>query len=293
MRSPASAYEILGLAPGADRIAVEEAYRRLIKRYHPDRSGGDAKRAAEINQAYFELRREPHFDPQSASFEVEPRAAAKRQFRSRRARPPNRGGVRGSRWLPLVLALLAGWALIERERLAELMSHWADALAAVQSPVGASAGGGTVRLDTSAVDGPLEEAAISDSINQVLELAGRGDEHGLAQRSRECHRRLRSKPELEMLDRCAAFDDAAAVISDRMASSDRGTFSPSAVTARQMTAASLLSNDYLANERRLDRIRTMVELTIVPRPPPLPPVAPVEDEAPAAPAEAGRTPVEI
>ena len=291
MRSPASAYEALGLEPGADRTAVEEAYRRLIKRYHPDRSGGDARRAAEINQAYFELRRQQDLDPPVAYAEAQPRAAPARPFRSARARPPRRGRRRHRFW-PLMLLLLACWALIERQRLAEQVPRWIDTLSALQSPVLAS-GGGTVRLDTSAVDGPLEEGVISDSINQVLELADRGDEHGLAQRSRECHRRLRSKLELAMLDRCAAFDDAAAVISDRMNASDRGTFSPSAVTARQMTAAGLLSSDYLANERRLDRIRTMVELTIVPRPPPLPPVVPVEDEAPAAPVEAGPAPGEI
>ncbi len=50
MPGPASAYAVLELEPGADRAAIEEAYRRLIKRYHPDRSGGDAARAAEINR---------------------------------------------------------------------------------------------------------------------------------------------------------------------------------------------------------------------------------------------------
>ena len=48
-----------GFEPGADRAAIEQAYRELIKHYHPDRSGGDAARAAEINRAYFELRQPP------------------------------------------------------------------------------------------------------------------------------------------------------------------------------------------------------------------------------------------
>ena len=51
-----SAYDALGLEPGADSAAIERAYKRLIKRHHPDREGGDAKRAAEINSAYRELR---------------------------------------------------------------------------------------------------------------------------------------------------------------------------------------------------------------------------------------------
>jgi hypothetical protein len=43
-------------------------------------------------------------------------------------------------------------------------------------------------------------------------------------------------------------------------------FDASAMTARQMTAGSLLSRDYLAIERRLDRIRTVVQLTLRPAP---------------------------
>ena len=51
-----SAYAALGLEPGADNAAIDRAYRDLIKRHHPDRAGGDARRAAEIIQAYRELR---------------------------------------------------------------------------------------------------------------------------------------------------------------------------------------------------------------------------------------------
>lgn len=41
------------------RDASAYAYRKLIKLHHPDRSGGDAARAAEINRAYRELRGRP------------------------------------------------------------------------------------------------------------------------------------------------------------------------------------------------------------------------------------------
>src|SRR4029078_3085994 len=58
MPDDASAFAALGLEPGADSAAIEQAYRRLIKRHHPDREGGDARRAAEINRAYRELRAE-------------------------------------------------------------------------------------------------------------------------------------------------------------------------------------------------------------------------------------------
>src|SRR4051794_2773234 len=58
MADDASAFAALGLEPGADAAAIEQAYKRLIKQHHPDREGGDARRAAELNRAYRELRAE-------------------------------------------------------------------------------------------------------------------------------------------------------------------------------------------------------------------------------------------
>src|SRR4051794_11361263 len=52
----ASPFAILGLKAGADSSAIKRAYKDLLKRYYPDREGGDGKRAAEINRAYRELR---------------------------------------------------------------------------------------------------------------------------------------------------------------------------------------------------------------------------------------------
>jgi curved DNA-binding protein CbpA len=49
---------VLGLQPGASPAEVEEAYRRLAKRWHPDRGGGPdtAARMAAINVAHDLLR---------------------------------------------------------------------------------------------------------------------------------------------------------------------------------------------------------------------------------------------
>ena len=53
-------YRILGLRPGADIKRVKSAYRRLVKRFHPDVNAGDAgteQRVREINHAYQTLGR--------------------------------------------------------------------------------------------------------------------------------------------------------------------------------------------------------------------------------------------
>jgi hypothetical protein len=50
-------YAVLGIGPDASAREVAAAYRRLAKRFHPDRAGDrGARRMAEINAAYDQLR---------------------------------------------------------------------------------------------------------------------------------------------------------------------------------------------------------------------------------------------
>jgi len=59
------AYDVLGVPPDASQGEVDQAYRKLISQYHPDRVAGAAPelraqaeaRAAEINAAYDRIRR--------------------------------------------------------------------------------------------------------------------------------------------------------------------------------------------------------------------------------------------
>jgi hypothetical protein len=57
-------FAVLGVAPGASGEEVAAAYRRLAKRWHPDRARGQeaARRMAEINAAYDLLRSERWLD---------------------------------------------------------------------------------------------------------------------------------------------------------------------------------------------------------------------------------------
>jgi len=85
-----------------------------------------------------------------------------------------------------------------------------------------------------------------------------------------CHHQLRLEPSLAALDRCAAFDDAVVLLQDRDPLRDQGPFSEIAVTGRQWSAAQALSDDNLAIDGRLDRIRLKVELALAPAPTPEP-----------------------
>lgn len=279
----ASAYAILGLRPGADRAAIDEAYRRLIKQHHPDRSGGDASRAAEINRAYFELRgnRSPTA-PRHAAADGDIGEAI---YARRAARSPVHKPVRRRRRLwPLAAALVLALLVVQREAVVEAGLDLQDQ---VTGGWRAETGGAVapVRAASAAepIDGDLSGQAIGAAIERARRLARAAAADEPVQASRECHREMRTNPAIEQLDRCAAFDYAVSLLEDRDPVSDQGPFGATAVTARQMAAASLLSNDFLAIEGRLDRIRARVEMALAPPPLPMPRIS-AGEPAPAPPA---------
>ena len=63
---PEDPYAVLGIPPGASDEELEQAYRKRMSEYHPDRVASAAKeirdmadrRAREINQAYDRIKRE-------------------------------------------------------------------------------------------------------------------------------------------------------------------------------------------------------------------------------------------
>jgi hypothetical protein len=238
----ASAYESLGLDAGADQAAVERAYKRLIKEHHPDRQGGDPKRAAEINRAYRELRRRT-LAGDDASLELN---------------DDDLSDERRLRWTIPALVAVAGLAavLLAVMPISSTLPDWSPAAAQ------GFAGPHQAAAPLEAMDAPLQLAAIDAAVRDARHIATTRDEMGLAAESSDCHHRLRSHPDVLQLDRCAAFDDAVVELQDRDPLRDRGPFSELAVTGRQWSGASALSNDYLAIDGRLDRIRLRVELAL-------------------------------
>lgn len=58
------AMKLLGLAPDADRRALRQRYADLVRRYHPDRNGGDRsyeKALQDVIAAYTQLKSSPAF----------------------------------------------------------------------------------------------------------------------------------------------------------------------------------------------------------------------------------------
>jgi hypothetical protein len=238
MASRASALAALGLEPGADAAAVEQAYKKLIKQHHPDREGGDAGRAAEINRAYRELR--------GGKAATDPL-----QFNE------DHGHRKRHSWpvaAAMVVAATAGVVLV----IGPSVPRYGLSLAGAQMPMHHDS--------AAAMPEPMDEAlhikAIDRAVSQAVEIYRTKDEFALADASRDCQRRFRDNPGTLMLDRCAAFDDAAIGLQDRDPLRDEGPFAPLAVTGRQWSAASALSDDYLSIDTRLDRIRLRVELVL-------------------------------
>ena len=249
MAGRASAFAVLGLEPGADTAAIERAYKKLIKEHHPDRQGGDVSRAAEINRAYRELR-----GGKAASDPLQ----FNDDFGGARKRP---------RWP--VAALVAGAAIGGLVVAAGPSDPLTRTLWAAKAKLPHHGGGARATPDP--IGEPLHNTAIDSAVGEAVHLFRTKDEMALASASRDCQRQFREDPGTQLLDRCAAFDDAVIGLQDRDPLRDEGPFAPLAVTGRQWSAASSLSDDYLAIDSRLDQVRLRVELALAPQVPPIAP----------------------
>jgi hypothetical protein len=250
MTGRASAFAVLGLEPGADAAAIEQAYKRLIKEHHPDREGGDGTRAAEIIHAYRLLR--------GGKALVDPLQFVQHGELRRRSRWPVAA--------MLAVAGLAALTVAAGPSVSLPKGLWpAIADLSVSRPAGTAAAAAASRHE--AMDDELHEDAIDGAVAEAMRLHRTKDEMALANTSRDCHHRFRASPSVALLDRCAAFDDAVIGLQDRDPLRDGGPFSALEVTGRQWSAASVLSPDYVAIDNRLSRIRLRVELALAPTDP--------------------------
>jgi hypothetical protein len=251
MSAQRSSYAILGLRPGAGRTQVDSAYRRLMKLYHPDRTGGDGSRAAEINRAYACIRRDYPA--------VSSRARTMPVLIPPRRRPRS---FRAGWGLALVAASVAGVAHYQ----GSLGSRGgSSSILPVQWAAEDSVAYASSRSSLAGFDEPLHSRVIGIEISQAVALYSGGDLDSAAEYSRECHTRLRENPNLAMFDACAAFDESTLTLTLADPRSQVGPFGGPAVMTRQMAAARMLSDDMFGADSRLRQIRSRVDLALLPR----------------------------
>ena len=253
MAASLSSYVLLGLPSGAERSAIDAAYRALMKRHHPDR-GGDAALAAEINRAYADLTRPPQSAPPEPAGDLATALYA-RQRAAAAARRERRTARKWPVWLAVIaLAGSIGWT--QREALADVAWQAKWRYFQPVAPPSGRANSVAPALDTPAelVSAPIAAADIRVAITDARSGLQRGGLGLAADDSARCYRRLASTPSLGAYDRCVAFDDAILLLAGPGAV-DRGVFSAAALTARQLAAGRSLDADYDAIEDRLDRVR--------------------------------------
>ena len=236
---------VLGLEPGADRRAIDDAFRRLMKQFHPDRPGGDSDRAAEIIRAYRALR-PGELIPREIRFHEEARQRADRR----------------KYW---GLALLLVVTAIVVLTLAYRMNPTGPASGPARIGAEVIEGLGLRRpRPPSLIEQPIDERGVDKATDQARALFGQHDEMALAEESRACHLTFRQSRELAEFDSCVAFDIAVVLLQDRDPLRDQGPFRQVSVSRRHWSAAAMLSGDSLAIDSRLDRIRLRVELQLAP-----------------------------
>lgn len=250
MTAERSAYAILGLRPGAGRAEVNDAYRRLMKRHHPDRPGGDANRAAEINRAYTLLRRRLG-EPVRVPVIVPAR---------RRAGPVR---FRRSGWLLIIAIVGAAAALASQDsrngpRRAPflLLSEWTNP--------DRSEDADTDQPSVQSFDDPVQPHIVSSAIADAIRFHSNGDLAGAYTYSSECQQSLRRERDLAWFDTCAAFDEAMLALYGDSGLPDSSPFSEAAVVTREIAAARVLTDDSLGADSHLHQIRSQVDIEILP-----------------------------
>ena len=269
MRGQRSPYTTLGLRPGADRAAVDEAYRRLMKLHHPDLPGGDADQAAEINRAYAALKEQAPPTPLPALIE-------KRQWFGRRSKRPGRlAGM-------LMLAAAAGALLLlplpspqggvrrdgDREgSIARAGPGLPDTFDLRSLPdqdrEGSIARAGPGLPDTFDLRSLPDQDAIATAVAAAARLNRNGRDEEAVEFSRSCDDDLRTFPGPSLLDHCVAFDAAIGML---RGDSAPARFRAEDMAARHVGAALRVSDDPVLAEERIGNVRREVEKMLVTRP---------------------------
>jgi hypothetical protein len=200
MARPRSYYDVLNVAPDAELVVIEAAYRALMKKYHPDQGKAEAggASAAEINEAFALLRdpeRRADYDKSEWRRQQSVRLAAYPPMRP----PPRRSAFGWSGWV--VALVLGGVVALMAGRADGLSSRVADAERALaepdfrsqpSAPALSAALVGRIRADALRPPPPAPEPAEAAAEPPALETAPAP--RPAPQRSAPPPRRARAKP---------------------------------------------------------------------------------------------------
>lgn len=250
MAAEPSAFAALGLAPGASQSQVDDAYRRLMKAHHPDRNGGDGRRAAEITHAYSLLRRDFADRRRRRAVPVPVTARKRRTARNR------------SGWLVVLIAGAAAAGIAARDD----RGGSRGSPTRLYDPVAADNGRLVAAVPALGnFDEPLHDKVIDAAIRDALHFRTEGGMDAAVAYSRDCHSRIQRSPNLVLFDACAAFDESMIALGADSPPMEAGPFSGRAIIAREMAAARAVSDDMLGADSRLHQIRSRVEFALLPQ----------------------------
>ena len=239
MRTRRSPYTILGLKPGADRAAVDEAYRRLMKQQHPDLPGGDPAAAADLNTAYAALKTAVRDERAMAAVPTPPieRAPQKRR----------RGRLAG-----LLMGAVAAAGLYFAPMPVLPVERRDQPVAA--PPV--RAGAAEPLADAPDLRRLPDEDAIAAAVAAAQRLHGGRLEGAAVSFSRSCEDDLKAYASLALLDHCIAFDAASGMLGGR---TPNARFRAEDMAARHIGAAMRVSADPVLAEDRVSSVRRLAE----------------------------------
>lgn len=253
-------YDVLGVKRSADAAAIRAAYIAQIKRHHPDalqrkgRAQDDAK-AQEINRAFDVLRDPERRAEYDLSLDAPPkpppppiRQTARRPAVLRPAAPVAVQPRKPVGRLILLILLIAGATAAAW--------HWAPwpdgqrGAQAEEAPRGEQAPPPEVEGDD-----------VDDAVTDLAWIAEHGTPTDALAYSRHCHAELSPQPRFSLLDRCAAFDNAAARwLESQQPEGAAGVarfFGGPVRERRFREAMALIGADPIAADERLARIDTL------------------------------------
>jgi len=251
-------YRILNVAPDADPIVIEAAYRALMKKYHPDRLSGDQPagddRATELNQA-FRILRNPEL---RARYDAEERARYEGGRRTLGPSPvspppPPAHQRRRQRWPQLAALLLlvtfgtAAWWEFGSEAEALARARLADLKQAARGE------------RASPIDAPIDAAKIERAVSLAGRIRTTSGLLGVSGFSQDCFDAQGRDLSLSDFDFCVAFDQAASTFDDGLASvyalPRLPRFEPQTLLARHRAEARRYSDDEARIDNRLAHIQ--------------------------------------